>query len=64
MKKTMRYICGLTEKDLRIFTNGVIYRFKASILEEPPRIRKFDVCGRCLSRIADEIRNAEAGEQE
>lgn len=57
-------ICHLTKEDLRLFTNGKIYRFKASLFEEPARIEKFDICGRCLSRIADEIRNTKAGGQE
>ena len=56
-------ICGITKEDLRTLWNGKIYRFKVSILEEPTRIEKFDVCIRCLSRIADEMRNAKAGRQ-
>ena len=63
MKTVMCDICRLTKEDLELFTNKKIYRFKASLFEEPTRIDKFDICGRCLSRIADEIQNAKAGGQ-
>lgn len=64
MKTVMCDVCHLTKEDLRLFTNSKLYRFKASILVDPPKIEKFDVCTRCLSKIADEMRNAKGGGQE
>ena len=64
MKTVTCDICGFTKEDLRTLWGGKIYRFKVSILEEPVRIKKFDVCNRCLSKIAEEISSAKAGGQE
>lgn len=56
MKTVTCDICQKSREDLRIYCNGKIFRFKVSILEDPVEIKKFDVCQRCLSRIADEVR--------
>lgn len=61
MKTVICDVCGNTEHIALVTGNDRIYRFKATILQDQPELKRFDICRSCMCKIADEIQKAKVG---